>query len=183
MVQQEPLLVALVNSLAYRHRVDTLRYADAPPVEVDVLVAAPVDKVWELVSDIQLPARFSREFQGAEWLDAPGLGARFVGRNEHPAIGTWQTTCTVVEYEPGRVFGYVVQDLDNPSARWRFTLTPDGDRTKVTFWTKMGPGRSGLCHAIERMPDKESKIVANRLKEFRANMTATLAGVKQLAES
>jgi uncharacterized protein YndB with AHSA1/START domain len=162
--------------------VDTLRYSDAPPVEVDVLVDAPVAAVWQLVSDIDLPARFSTEFRGASWLDEPGVGARFVGRSSHPAMGDWETTCTVVSYSPGRSFGYRVGDPEVPSAQWLYTLSPSGAGTSLRYWMKMGPGWSGLCVAIERMPDKESKIVARRLAEFRTNMAATLAGIKELAE-
>ena len=46
-----------------------------------------------------------------------------------------------------------------------------------------GPGPSGLTRAIERMPDKEQKIVFVRMREFERNVTATLAAIKQLAES
>jgi hypothetical protein len=48
---------------------------------------------------------------------------------------------------------------------------------------QMGPGRSGLSFAIDRMPEKEQKIVFVRMREFEANMTVTLEGVKKLAES
>jgi hypothetical protein len=48
---------------------------------------------------------------------------------------------------------------------------------------QMGPAPSGLTPAIEAMPDKEERIVARRLEEHRANMGATLAGIKELAES
>jgi hypothetical protein len=47
----------------------------------------------------------------------------------------------------------------------------------------MGPGWSGLCVAISRMPEKEHKIVARRMEEFRVNMLATLTGIKELAEA
>jgi hypothetical protein len=47
----------------------------------------------------------------------------------------------------------------------------------------MGPGRGGLNYAIERMPDKEERIVARRLDEHRSNMERMVSGVKQLAES
>ena len=42
----------------------------------------------------------------------------------------------------------------------------------------MGPARSGINLAIDAMPDKESKILHRRLAEHRANMEATLAGIK-----
>src|SRR5207247_8958047 len=92
-----------------------LRYADCPTLAFDVVIDAPPEAVWQFVSDIQLPARFSSEFDGAEWLDGtgPAAGARFVGRNRHPAIGEWETTSTIFEYEPGSVFGWAVGEPDN----------------------------------------------------------------------
>jgi hypothetical protein len=161
-----------------------LRYADCPTVAVDVVIEAPPDAVWRFVSDIQLPARFSSEFDGAEWLDTagPAAGARFAGRNHHPAIGEWETVSTICEYEPGSVFGWAVGELDSPSARWRFTLVAEGEGTRLTQWMQMGPAPSGINLAIEAMPDKESKILHRRLGEHRRNMEANLAGIKQLAE-
>jgi hypothetical protein len=47
---------------------------------------------------------------------------------------------------------------------------------------QMGPGRSGLSYAIDRMPDKEQKIVFVRLRELEGSMGATLAEIKRLAE-
>ena len=47
---------------------------------------------------------------------------------------------------------------------------------------QMGPGRSGLSFAIDRMPDKEQKIVFVRMREFERNMTSTLEHIKKLAE-
>ena len=76
-----------------------LRYADGPSTEASIDIAAPPERVWGLVSDLQLPARFSNEFQGADLLggaSAPAAGVRFVGRNHHRAIGSWETTSTIV---------------------------------------------------------------------------------------
>ena len=163
-----------------------LRYADGPGAEAETMIAAGPARVWELVSDITLPARFSSELQAAEWTDqaaGPAAGARFTGRSHHPAIGTWETTCTVGPYEPERVFGWVVGDPQHPSARWCFTLTAVGSGTRLRMSMQMGPARSGLSLAIDARPDKESKILHRRLAEHRANMQATLAGIKELAEA
>jgi len=157
-----------------------VRYADGPTVEVTRRIAASPEAVWELVTDINLPARFSSEFTGAEWVGgAHGavLGACFEGHNHHDAIGTWTTTSTVVECEPGRTFAWAVGDAGKPSATWRFDLAPDGDGTQVTFVARIGPGTSGLTPAIEAMPDKEERIIERRLAEFRRNMEATLGGI------
>jgi uncharacterized protein YndB with AHSA1/START domain len=164
-----------------------LRYADGPSTEATIDVAAPPERVWALVSDLQLPARFSNEFQGADLLGGattPAAGARFVGRNHHPAIGSWETTSTITDYDQPRVFAYDVDGEDGrPSASWRFTVEPTESGCRLTQWMRMGPGRSGINPAIDAMPDKESKILHRRLGEHRTNMEATLAGIKALAES
>ena len=58
-----------------------------------------------------------------------------------------------------------------------------GGGTRLRQWMCMGPAPSGLTPAIEAMPDKEERIIARRLDEHRANMAATVAGIKELAES
>ncbi|WP_037672601.1 SRPBCC family protein [Streptomyces griseus] len=160
-------------------------YADKPTVEVPIWIAALPDRVWELVSDIELMPRLSSELQAVEWLDGgtgPALGARFVGRSEHEAFGDWATTSHIVEYEPLRVFAWAVGDPQYPSAIWRFRLEPQNGGTLLRQWMQMGPGRSGLSFAIDRMPEKEQKIVFVRMREFESNMATTLEAIKKLAE-
>ena len=162
-----------------------MRYDEGPSVEVDVVVQAPAQRVWGLVTDIGLGARFSAEFKGAEWLDpGPAVGARFVGRNAHPALGEWETTSWVNLYEPGRAFGWAVSDPDSPSATWWFRLSDDGGGgVRLAHGGRMGPARSGLSIAIDAMPEKEERIIARRLEEWERNMRATVEGIKALAEA
>ena len=161
-----------------------MRYADGPTAEAEVEVAATADQVWRLVSDVAVPARFSGELQGAEWLDDPGPGARFVGRNEHPALGAWETTSWVTRYEPNRAFEWAVTDAEQPSATWWFHLEErPGGGVVLRHGGRMGPAPSGLSIAIEAMPAKEERIVARRLEEWTANLQATVAGIKALAEA
>lgn len=160
-----------------------MRFADGPTTEAEVVVHAPPDRIWALVADIDLPARFSQEFLGATWLDGgPAVGARFTGRNHHSMIGTWETTCVVTRYEPERAFEWAVGSADEPGASWRFELEPLDDGVRLRQWCRLGPGPSGLTPALERMPDKEERIIERRLGEHRANMQLTLDGIKQLAE-
>ena len=161
-----------------------MRYSETPTAEVEILVHAPAHRLWMLISDIDLPARFSSEFQGAEWLDAgPAVGARFKGRNAHGAVGAWETTCVVTKYEVDSVFEWAVGDADHASAKWRFELEPSGDGILLRQWCQIGPAPSGLTPAILAMPDKEERIVGRRLDEHRANMQATVEGIKQIAET
>jgi hypothetical protein len=160
-----------------------MRYAEGPTAEADILIDAPLETVWELVTDINLPAQFSNEFRGATWTDAgPALGARFVGCNWHKALGEWETVSIVNRFEPTRVFGWCVTDVDEPSSTWWFELTALPEGVRLSQRARMGPAPSGLNIAINAMPEKEERIVARRLEEFEANMRATLEGIKRLAE-
>ena len=162
------------------------RYADKPTVEVRTWIGAPPDRVWELVSDVELMPAMSSELQSVEWLDGangPAAGARFTGRSKHDAMGEWETTSQVVEFEPGRVFGWAVGDPASPSALWRFRLESKDGGTELSEWMQMDPGRSGLSFAIDQMPDKEQKIVFVRMREFERNITVTLEQIKALAEA
>jgi uncharacterized protein YndB with AHSA1/START domain len=162
-----------------------VRYADKPTVRVDALITAPPERVWELVSDIRLMPELSGELYSVEWLDGatgPAVGNRFRGRNRHDALGEWETTSYVIECTRPEVFAWAVTDVANPSSIWRFTLRPEDGGTRLTQWTQMGPARSGLSAAIDRMPEKEQKIVFVRLRELEAGMTATVAALKERAE-
>ncbi len=81
------------------------RYADEPEVTADTWIAAPPERVWPLVSELErMPAR-STELEALTWLsDGPGPGARFVGHNQHPSLGSWSVEGTVVEWDaPSRL--------------------------------------------------------------------------------
>lgn len=160
-------------------------YADTPTVAVETYIQAPPERVWALVSDIYLMPRLSAELREVEWLDGvtgPAVGHRFLGRNDHEALGTWETVSTVVECDEPRRFAWAVGDPGHPSSTWRFTVRPDGAGTVLEQWTQMGPARSGLSLAIDAMPEKEQKIVFVRLREFEAGFTRNLAAIKELAE-
>ena len=162
------------------------RYADKPTVEARIWIDAPPARVWELVSDIGLMPSMSAELQSVAWLDGatgPAAGARFTGRSKHEALGEWETTSYIVEFEPQRVFGWAVEDPANPSALWRFRLEPKDGGTELSEWMQLGPARSGLSFAIDRMPDKEQKIVFVRMREFERSITVTLEQLKALAEA
>jgi uncharacterized membrane protein len=161
------------------------RYADKPTAQVQTWIDAPPQRVWEIVSDVELMPTMSSELQSVEWLDGacgPSVGARFIGRSKHEALGEWSTTSHVIECEPQRVLAWAVEDPAYPTAIWRFRLQPKDGGTELSQWMQLGPARSGLSFAIDRMPDKEQKIVFVRMREFEQNMASTLGHIKKLAE-
>ncbi|MFD8753551.1 SRPBCC family protein [Kitasatospora sp. NPDC059577] len=191
-----------------------MRYAEGPGTVCEIFVQAPVERVWELVTDIGLPARLSPELHRVAWLDGadgPAPGARFEGHNHRTGMSDWRTVSEVTELtgpvdpagstgstgsaDPAgpRAFAWAVMDADGrfgepvsdaagALARWRFELTPEDGGTRLRQSVVIGPGRSGMSAIIEAKPEVEEKIIAFRLGELRTAMTATLEGVKSLAE-
>ena len=159
-------------------------HADGAGVTVEVDIDAPPSAVWPHISDIELPARFSDEFQGAEWISAePAVGATFLGRNRNERMGDWEVTCHIVGYEHERVFAWNSVDPDQPAAQWRFELIPLAGATRLRFDMVLGPGPSGLTSLIDTMPDKEQKIITNRQLSQTANMRRCVEGIRDLVDS
>ena len=77
---------------------------------VTVHMAAPPERVWDLVSDVTRIGEFSPETFEAEWLDGatgPAVGAKFRGHVKRNGKGPiYWATCTVMVSEPGREFTF-----------------------------------------------------------------------------
>ena len=160
--------------------------AARPGVTVEIDIAATPEIVWELVSDINISARFSTEFQGADWVDSggPREGASFVGRNERSDVDRkWETTSWVVACEAPKVFAWNVNDRDEPSAQWGFELEkiPGGTRLRQRFI--LGRRLSATGHAMVDNPEKAAQILASRQEHHKGNMMLNLQGIKEIAEA
>lgn len=111
---------------------------------VTVRMAAPADRIWDLISDVRNTGKFSPEVMEAEWLGGaagPALGARFRGHVKRNEIGpVYWTTCEVTACEPGREFGFSVLMGDRAVNTWHYRLTPVGTETDVTESFRMPPG-------------------------------------------
>lgn len=168
-----------------------MRLSEGPRTEVSVEIEAPAEVVWDIITDLNTPAATSSEFRGAEWTPGHGpdedgaieVGASFVGHSHHEAIGEWSTTSYVIAAYPLREFAWAVEDPDTPAAVWRYCLDIQGKCVHLSQQCQLGPGPNGLTPAIERMPEKEDRIITRRLEEHRTNMRANLAYIRELAEA
>ena len=99
-------------------------------------MAAPPDRVWQLISDVTQVGRYSPETFEAEWIDGatgPAVGARFRGHVRRNGRGpVYWTKCTVTASAPGRAFAFDVGVGDRAVNTWRYQLEPAGDGTDVT---------------------------------------------------
>ncbi len=142
--------------------------------------AAP-GTVYELIADLPQQGRFTRECERVDWLDGadrPAVGARFRGHNRK-GRARWSTIGQVTAVEPGRVLAYrIMMSIGIPIADWRYEVRPDGSGCVVEEST------------IDRRPKWFAVFTAligisalDRSEHNRRNMTKTLAGLKELAES
>jgi hypothetical protein len=156
-----------------------------PGVTVEVDIAAAPRRVWEFVSDINLPARFSTEFLGATWINTDHLhvGASFVGKNRLEGVREWESTSFIVACEPPWVLAWHVSDAAQPSAQWRFELEPLGSGTRLRQSMTMGPGLSGTARRMVQDPEHAQEILSQRREQLRRNMERTIQGIKRLAEA
>jgi hypothetical protein len=116
-------------------------------------MAAPADRIWDLIADVRNTGRFSPETFEAEWLDGatgPALGARFRGHVRRNEIGpVYWTTCRVTACEPGREFGFAVLIGDRAVNNWLYQLTPTHGGTEVTESFRMtGSPLTTLYHWV-----------------------------------
>ena len=155
---------------------------DEERVDVETVVAAPVDRIWALVIDVDLPARFYTKFEGGEWLVDPGPGATFRGHNRIGDVA-WSTTCTVIDFRPGEAFAWAVESVDDPVATWGYTLQDRGGDVVLGMHAALGPAPSPPRTAAAADPEHADEIIARRLRHWTKNMTATVEGIKALAEA
>ena len=132
--------------------------------EVTVVVDAPAERVFDLISDVTRMGEWSPESTGAQWRSGtPGaVGSTFRGSNRR-GRATWSTTCEVVASEPGRVFAFAVGKPAKPSTLWRYDLVPlAADRTRVTesfeLPTPMGAASRLLTRLTLGVRDREADL-------------------------
>ena len=111
---------------------------------VTVHMAAPPERVWDLVSDVTRIGSYSPETFEAEWIEGatgPAVGARFRGHVKRNGIGPiYWTTCTVSECEPGRTFAFGVGSAGKaPLNVWRYEIAPADGGCDVTESFTLSP--------------------------------------------
>lgn len=99
----------------------TGRHPLAHSGRVELTVAAPVEAVWRVVSDVTRTGEWSHECHRVTWLDgassaAPGV--RFRGRNRS-GRWRWSRTCEVLGVEPSRAIAW------RTIPTWRFVDSTD----------------------------------------------------------
>jgi len=146
--------------------------------EVTLLVDLPIERVWELVTDVPRHGEWSPECVHTAWLDEAAhheVGDRFAGRNVFPNGHEATADCVVAELARPEVFAWhVLDDEERPGSIWRYELTRDGaDRTRLVHSFEHGPGNTGARVMAEESPTG----LDERLGQIRRNITASLGAM------
>ena len=144
-----------------------------------VTIAAPADRVWNLLSDLPAMGSYSPENAGGRWLGGatgPAVGAAFKGANSRGGR-RWSTRVTVVTCDPGREFAFDVTSAGQPVARWSYALTTTGEGCTVTeTWLDR---RGALLAVVGKLVTGEK----DREGFTAASIEQTLAALKARAEA
>ena len=98
--------------------------------EVSVRIEAPVEEVWDLVSDVTRIGEFSPETFEARWTrgsTGPEVGASFKGHVKRNGVGpTYWSPCQVTKCVPNEVFELAVGTDDMTLNNWGYRLRAGG---------------------------------------------------------
>jgi len=151
----------------------------ADQVSVTREIAAPVERVWAMVSDVTRMSEWSPENVGARWLGGatgPQPGAKFRGTNRN-GTKKWDTLATIIDVQPCRLLSFRVTAAGFKVAEWRYAFesTPSGCRITETWIDERG--------RIATTLGKPVSGVADRAAHNQAGIVQTLERLKAAAES
>lgn len=156
-----------------------------------MVIDAPAERIWDMVSDVTRMGEWSPETFRCRWVGSvkrPEVGARFIGLNRAGWL-LWATPNVVVEAERGRVFAWRTTINGNV---WSYRMEPaepveggagdegvEGGRTRVTESRQLPAKRPLLA--------KLSLVVFGGVKRhderMRAGIRQTLERLKAVAEA
>ena len=142
--------------------------------EVTVHMDAPVERVWELVSDVTRIGEFSPETFDGEWIDGatgPAVGARFRGHVKRNQKGpVYWTKCEVTAADPNRLFEFSVLVGKRAVNTWGYRLQAANGGTDVTEYFRLANALGSriywalLGRLRGRTNDRNMRITLERMK-------------------
>jgi len=131
---------------------------------------APIEVVWDLLSDLPAMAAFSDEVAVLTW-----TGPRTFLATNRLGGQEWTVHGHVVQSQRPHLLRWTVLDPDCPSSTWELVLVRDGgSATAVTQRFAHGPGPSGVRRAAEADPGGLEELVAGRTTMLREAMRTSL---------
>lgn len=150
----------------------------ARELHAEIEIDAPVERVWEVVTDTRALAQASPELLAMTPLLPGGFrkGQQYVGWNRRK-LAIWPTRNVVVDFEPHK---RVAWDTKQSGARWIYELEPTATGTRLTQRRPV-PGRSPLVGRIFATIALGGND--GHADELEAALESTLTRLKAIAES
>lgn len=100
-------------------------------VSATTRVEAPVERVWEVVSDVRRMPEFSPEVRRVLTFGGSGTRMRLVGINRR-GLAVWPTMSRIVRWDPEKAIAWKVRES---GATWLYELEPADDGGTATTLT------------------------------------------------
>ncbi|WP_338682787.1 SRPBCC family protein [Streptomyces acidiscabies] len=165
-------------------------------VRAEIFVAAPADKVYEVVSDLGRSGEWSPECQGGTWIqgEPSTVGAVFEGKNLRgaeavpwaPVIrGEWSTLSEVVEAVPGSVFRWIILTSagERQESTWSFEISPADGGVVLVHHYRLGRLTEGLSKIFASLDEAgRERFVKDWNAKLAVDVERTVAGIKKVIE-
>jgi uncharacterized protein YndB with AHSA1/START domain len=152
-----------------------------PHDAVTIEIAAPPERVYDLVSDISRMGEWSPECVRCTWTKGatgPEVGARFKAKNKGGRGPAWFNTPAVTVAEPGREFAFNRSGPGIGSYTFRYVMEPTATGTRVTesfdAERPLGPVMSWITEVWTGSHDRDA--------DLHQGMATTLDRIKAAAE-
>jgi uncharacterized protein YndB with AHSA1/START domain len=148
----------------------------APLLQTQIDIDAPVDKVWELITDTRRMPEWSPQCRMMKPMGPLRQGTRTLNLNRRKRL-YWTTTSTITEVVPQRKFAFRV---NTNNTIWSYELEPTGTGTRVVESRHAENGVKPTSNFLVNMlfggvPSFEGELVDG--------MNASLARIKAAAEN
>jgi uncharacterized protein YndB with AHSA1/START domain len=148
----------------------------APLLQTKIDIDAPVDKVWELITDTRRMPEWSPQCRMMKAFGPLRQGTRTLNLNRRKRL-YWTTTSTITELIPKRKFAFRV---NTNNTIWSYELEPTATGTRVVESRHAENGVKPASNFVVNMlfggvPSFEDELVDG--------MNASLARIKAAAEN
>lgn len=101
---------------------------EAPLLQADITINAPVAKVWALISNLDNMPKWSPQCRAMKAIGAVKVGTKTVNLNRRGVL-FWPTRAVITALDPQKKLSFRVNTNDT---EWTYDLEPAGTGTKVT---------------------------------------------------
>ena len=146
------------------------------PISATVDIAAPPERVWELVGDVTRMPEWSPELRRLRVVgrNPVRVGSTLLGLNRRGLVA-WPTSSTVTRFDPGRAVAWRTRES---GATWTYELEAADGGTRLT-------GRRDLPE-FSRLTSVLGPVIggaAGHDQELAAGIRTTLARIKESVEA